>query len=294
MAAIAAAHRRALDRPIGLEIGARHHPAACAHGRDDPVGDRPAIECVRAVAGDGGEGLGKVALHQGRAGTERAAVGAEENLGAGGPARQPRSRARQRVRDIVLDRNAVARQRDRRRDQLAEREDARAVFRMREREAGDRAGHADGERGVARLARVRFAPLVEEDVARDRGRRGLAIVDRGVEVAVREVDHHVAAAADIAGARIGHRQRKAGRHRGIDRVAAALQDVDADACRARFLRHHHTVARRDRNQLPVTRGRGIGQRLRRERREPSQTGDERNEHPTGDGHRTLRNLRCKH
>ena len=57
-----------------------------------------------------------------------------------------------------------------------------------------------------------------------------------------EMDHHEAAAADIAGARIGDRKRKADRHRRIDRVAAAVEDFDADAGGAAFLRHHHAVA----------------------------------------------------
>ncbi len=117
---------------------------------------------------------------------------------------------------------------------------------MRECEPRDRAGHPDSKPGITRLARVRLAPLVEEDVARGRRRRGLAIVDRGVDTAAGEVDDHIAAAAEIAGARIGYRQREAGRDRRVDRVAPLLQDVDADARRARLLRHHHAVARRDR------------------------------------------------
>ena len=63
------------------------------------------------------------------------------------------------------------------------------------------------------------------------------------------MDHHEAAAADIAGARIGHRQREADRDRGIHRVAAALQNVDADARRQRLLRHHHAVLGDDRLRL---------------------------------------------
>ena len=62
-----------------------------------------------------------------------------------------------------------------------------------------------------------------------------------VSLAAGAVDHHEAAAADIAGARIGHRQREADRDRGVDRVAALLQDVDADAGGERLLRHHHAV-----------------------------------------------------
>ena len=71
-------------------------------------------------------------------------------------------------------------------------------------------------------------------------RRGLAIIDRGV-FAGGEMDQHEAAAADIAGARIGHRHGEADRDRGINRIAAFLQDIDADARRQRFLRHHHAV-----------------------------------------------------
>ena len=56
-----------------------------------------------------------------------------------------------------------------------------------------------------------------------------------------EMDHHEAAAAEIAGHRIGHGKREADRHRGIDRVAAALEDIDADPRGAAFLRHHHAM-----------------------------------------------------
>ena len=56
------------------------------------------------------------------------------------------------------------------------------------------------------------------------------------------MDHHEAAAADIAGARIGDGEREADGDRGIDRVAAAVEDLDADARGAAFLRHHHAVA----------------------------------------------------
>ena len=53
---------------------------------------------------------------------------------------------------------------------------------------------------------------------------------------------HEAAAADIAGLRMRHRQREADRDRGIDRVAALPQDLHADARRVLLLRRHHAVA----------------------------------------------------
>ena len=55
------------------------------------------------------------------------------------------------------------------------------------------------------------------------------------------MNDHKAAAADIAGARIGHGQREADRDRGVDRIAALLQNVGADPRGHRLLRHHHAV-----------------------------------------------------
>ena len=55
------------------------------------------------------------------------------------------------------------------------------------------------------------------------------------------MDHHETAAADVAGARIGHGQGKAGGDRGIDRIAALSQNIGADPRRELFLRHHHAV-----------------------------------------------------
>ncbi len=60
-------------------------------------------------------------------------------------------------------------------------------------------------------------------------------------MAIRRVNHHEAAAADISRARIGHRHRETGGHRGIDRVAATPQHVGADVRRDFFLRDHHAV-----------------------------------------------------
>ena len=86
----------------------------------------------------------------------------------------------------------------------------------------------------------------EENIARCRSRRGLAIIDRDVLVAVGEMDHHEAAAADIAGAGIGDGQRKTGRDRGIDRVAALPQNVGADPRGDLLLRHDQAVLGDDR------------------------------------------------
>ena len=55
------------------------------------------------------------------------------------------------------------------------------------------------------------------------------------------MNHHEAAAADIAGARIGHGHGETGRHRRIDRIAAPLQHIGADSRRDFFLRDDHAM-----------------------------------------------------
>ena len=74
------------------------------------------------------------------------------------------------------------------------------------------------------------------------GRR-LAIVDGDVLVAVGEMHHHEAAAADVAGLGQGHREREADRDGRVDRVAAAREHVEADLGRPPLLAHHHAVRR---------------------------------------------------
>ncbi len=55
------------------------------------------------------------------------------------------------------------------------------------------------------------------------------------------MDHHETAAAEIARDRICDGHGESDRHRGINRIATTLEDIDADARRACFLRHHHAV-----------------------------------------------------
>ncbi len=76
------------------------------------------------------------------------------------------------------------------------------------------------------------------------------------------MDHHEAAAADIAGARISDRKREADRDGGIDRIAAAVENFHADARGMALLRHHHAVVgedrRRRRNDRRARRWRDLG------------------------------------
>ena len=111
------------------------------------------------------------------------------------------------------------------------------------------------------------SPFASRNIVWRRGRRrGFAIVDRGIFARLAEVDHHEAAAADIAGARISHRQRKADRNRRVDRVAAAIQNFNADTRGALLLRHHHAVAGGDRLRRRDERGTRDRRHLRVKRR----------------------------
>ena len=155
---------------------------------------------------------------------------------------------RQRIGDVVVDGETLARERDRRRDRVrrtrtcpsricARRARGRRPSRARRREAG-----------IARLERIGLAVGVEEHVLGRRRGRGLAIVDRDRLIAIGAMNQHEAAAADIAGARQGDGERKADRDRRIDGVAAAPQHIETDARRRRLLAHDHAVPGDDRTR----------------------------------------------
>ncbi len=100
-----------------------------------------------------------------------------------------------------------------------------AVLLERQGQAGHGAGHPGGTMGETRPLRDGIAVFVLEHGLGGGGRRGLAIVDGDDFVAVLVGDQHEAAAADIAGARLGNGQGEAGGDRGIHGVAAVGQDI---------------------------------------------------------------------
>ena len=229
VAAIAAAHRRADHRLIGFEIVQRHDAAGVANRRR-PVFPRPGPRKIRAVPARRSPTASRPDRSAPACRLRAATCRRRGKRSLPRPASAPAAAAMPGSvsAHVVGDDKAVARQLDRRLEQIRQREFAGAVFLQRQRQPGDGAGHADAERGVARFRDIGLAVGAEEHVARRRGRRGLAIVDGDVLAALRRVDDHEAAAADVSGARIGHGQRKAGRDRGIDRIAAPPQDVGAD------------------------------------------------------------------
>ena len=68
-----------------------------------------------------------------------------------------------------------------------------------------------------------------------------AVVDRDRAAARRVMHQHEAAAAEIAGAGQRDREREADRDRGIDGIAALLEDLEADPGRGRLLARDHAV-----------------------------------------------------
>ena len=179
------------------------------------------------MLGDCGQGRGQIGLDEPVALAQRSAVGFAKIFVEDGQRARRSCALRQRIGAVVGDfkpsrASVIAGLR-----RSGEGEFARAVFVERQREPRDGAGHADAERGIARLRRVGRAVCAEEDVASNRIGRGLAIVDGDVASGIGEMNHHEPAAADVSGARIGDRQGEAGRDRCIDRIAALREHIRA-------------------------------------------------------------------
>jgi hypothetical protein len=88
------------------------------------------------------------------------------------------------------------------------------------------------------------AVAVEVHAGRCSEWRGFAEIDER-PAPIGELDGHEAAAADVAGRREDHAQCVADGNRGVDGVAALLQDIDADLGRKMLARDDHAVARSD-------------------------------------------------
>ena len=114
-------------RAIVLEIVDASYAAGGAHRGRDLFGDRASIEGARPVPRDRFERGGEIGLHEHVARRERRPsfrkILAEDGQRANN-ARAPR----QRVGEVAVDREAVARKRDRGRNELRQRELAGAVF----------------------------------------------------------------------------------------------------------------------------------------------------------------------
>jgi hypothetical protein len=131
-------------------------------------------------------------------------------------------------------------QRDRRRHHLTKGQPAVVVERRGQ--SHHRAGNRDRLVAAQAFPRDHVPLRVEIHARRGRQRRGFAEIQKFVR-AVGEVDHHEAAAAQIAAARMHHRFGKADGHGGIDGISPVLQDVHADPGGETLSADHHAVCR---------------------------------------------------
>ena len=149
IAAIGSAHRLALDRAIFGEVGHCHPPARRLDRGDDLLRHRSAVEARRAIRGDRLKRRREVVERDVIAGPFHASVGPEKHAGRRRMAGERFGRQGERISDVVVDGETLVSERDRRSDELGERELAGAVFAPGELKAGDRPRHADREAGKA-------------------------------------------------------------------------------------------------------------------------------------------------
>jgi hypothetical protein len=123
-----------------------------------------------------------------------------------------------------------------------------AIFLKGVEQACYRAGNPGGLVAEVGALAIHRAGFVEKQFAVRRRRRRLAVVDESLPVPVREMNEHEAAAPEIAGPGVRHRQGKAGGDRRVHGIAALLQDLQPDL-RGQFLcSHDHTLPGDDRQE----------------------------------------------
>ena len=125
---------------------------------------------------------------------------------------------------------------------------------------GERARYADSHPARHPLQEERDrlpCRRVDERVRREPLRRRLTAVDGDHPVLAGEVDDHEAASADAGDQRLGHAEHRVGGDRGIDRVAALTEDLDAGARRVGIDRGD-CAARPDGNRFLWSLGCGRG------------------------------------
>ena len=243
VAAVAAADRRALFHLVAGEVSLVDQAAVARHFRHDLVGDAALIKGFWPLFRDQAQRLSQIALHQLFACAQRAAV-AEKHRAAAVPSAQIVFFHFQHFRQRLRHREALLRQLHRRSNHLGQRQAAPALLGVSQ--PGHRAGHAHRQVGVQRPAVNYLALSIQIHVAAGLGRRDLAEIQRNVAAALGVVQNHKAAAAQVAGVGQRHRQRKAHGHRGVYRVAALAQDVQAHLGGQALLGGHHAVASVDR------------------------------------------------
>ena len=232
VAAVGAIHRRVpIDRVAG-EVLHREQSAAGLARLHHLLGDRAAVERLGALAGDRLQRLGEVGLHQPLARLPRLPMVEED--------RRDIRFVREILHAIVHDLHVAGREdeslfgkRDGRGDHLFQ--GHRAIFGQRFVQAHHRARNAYAQPRSGRATGHHIAVLVLKQRRGGLQRRLLAEIKEQV-LARGEVHDHEAATADIAAARIDHGLGITHRDRGIDGVAAFLQDLNADIGRQMLVR----------------------------------------------------------
>ena len=239
VATIVAFERLALDRVVAGKVGHAQYAAALPAAGDDQPRRLATIEAARAILGHDAQHAREVLLHQPLA------------CGVGLSVAQVRRAGRRVLPEILrafgqepgialIEHEAARGEVDSRGHELGSR--PRAELRACEFETRDRAGHTRRQVPTRRQARYGLAGRIEIHGARGGSRGRLAKIDERL-APIGHADQHEAPAAQIARLWKGHRQRVGGRHRRVDRVAAAPEHIDARLAREAMRGNHHAVLR---------------------------------------------------
>ena len=200
----------------------------------------------------------KIALYQAVTGGVGLPIILEEVPAGGGIAAQPLPLGSEQYRHVVADLDAVAREIDRGLQQVLPCQAAETLVRLPH--TGDSARDAGGEVTVERSGFIHLAVLIEVHVAARPGRGRLSVVDCDGLVIGCGVHEHEPATTQVAGARIGHGQRKTNGNGSVDGVAALLEYLRPDPGRIRVLRGDHAgIAKHRMGRVAIANDRRIAE-----------------------------------
>ena len=238
VAAIVAGQRLAFAHRVGSEIGRRQQTAVQLRCRLDRPRNLSFVKNVGPVLGDGCQRTPQIFLNQAIPGLQWRPILAQENACRLRILPDPLDRRIEDVGIAAIEHKPFAGQPDRWRHNLSAIEFA--VFAQRRIEAQHRPRHADGPITVQARILDNVAARIEVHVGRRRRRRLFAEVEEDV-APIGQVNRHEPAATNIPATRIDDRLRITNRHRGIDGIAAHLEDVHTDFRGQMLGGHHHPV-----------------------------------------------------
>ena len=216
--------------------------------RDDPVAgatrshegrrDASLVEPIGSPFADCTQRVREILLHERLTRTPRSAVSLEKDRRRRAVLAKVFDALAQHVGIALFEDESAFSQRDRGRDQGRTRQ--RAVLLAHVFKTMHRAGNGDGQMPTDAEICDHIALLIEKHVGLRRERRSFPEVDKCF-LPIGELNRHEAAAAEIAGRWIGHRERVTHRNGGVDRGSAALEHVDADLRREMLRGDDHAV-----------------------------------------------------